>query len=327
MRAGALVLLVAMGLAVPVSASAQTSLAFEGRVVEAGTTSGIQNAVVSVEGVGAVLTSAEGAFRFRSVRPGTYAVRVTALGYATATRSLTISTNASVTIALEVAPLALDALRVVVELIDVEGRVRDPEVGFFLVDAEVLTVLGLASGTDTRGRFRLRGVLRDDSLRIYVRAFGYLPLDTTIVPEADEQYLFDLSEDPLMRAMAEIQVERLERRATPRFAAGFRNLAREGVLRYAGRHSVLSLLIFEYGQWKLDRLGCVVIDEKPYEKNSSAGFMVGAILNHMVPEEVEKIEFMFRGRMLRIYTRAFIQEMTAGEIELISMPLIFPMCI
>ncbi len=41
-------------------------------------------------------------------------------------------------------------------------------------------------------------------------------------------------------------------------------------------------------------------------------------LDTMLPEEMERIEFLFGGTMLRIYTREFIQDMIAREIKLLE---------
>ncbi|MQA92945.1 MAG: hypothetical protein GEU90_22480 [Gemmatimonas sp.] len=56
----------------------------------------------------------------------------------------------------------------------------------------------------------------------------------------------------------------------------------------------------------------MLIDEVGYV----AGGAVQSDVTHMLPEEVERIEFMFRGAMLRIYTREFMQHMIARDLEL-----------
>jgi hypothetical protein len=314
-------LLTAMALPAQVTAQARVSL--EGRILDESTGLGIPSVRVELQGQGIRVTADDGTFRFNALAPGTYGLSAVAFGYAPSSQIIELTRDASMSIALERSPIRLDG--VVAELLEVKGRVRDPDADFFLVDAEVVTDLGQSAGTDAHGRFRLRGVLRDAPVQLSVRAFGYIPLDTTIVPDEDGQYVFDLGEDPLMRAMVAVQVERLEVRRSPRFAALFRSMDRERILRYAGAHTVLSMLVTEYGH-KLGRLGCVVIDERPYERSSGMGPEMGAILSHLLPEEVERIEFMFGGAMARIYTRAFIQEMTAKEIKLRT-PQVFPICI
>lgn len=317
-------LLAAVGLFLPMAGAAQTSLVLQGRVVESGTTTGIQNAIVSIEGIGAVLTTAQGAFRFGSIQAGTYAVRVTALGYASTTRSVTISADRFVTVALEVAPIALDSLSV--RNIELEGRVSDEPRDAWVVGAAVTVDQAAVTETDSHGRFSAHA-LEGVAVAVSIRAFGYLPMDSVVRAREDVTHDLLLARDLVIEAMIAAQVERLETRASPRFVAGFPNLDREKILRRygTGTHTLMSLLEFEYGPRFDRRLHCVVIDEKVYERGTGSGLMAGIMLNTTVPEEIERLEFMFRGEMLRIYTRAFIQEMTAREIQL-RRPQIFPFC-
>ena len=290
---------------------AQTGVVVQGRVFEAGGTAGIQNVVVELEGHGAVLTSADGSFRFERVEPGGYTLRVIAFGYAAESRFLAVDGDTTLTIPLEVAPVLLDPLVVQARVIDIEGRVRDPVKDFLLVDADVLTNQGRATRTDSHGRFRLEDILEEVPLRVGVRAFGYLPVDTILLPDEDESYLFDLVPDSLVERMIEVQVVRLEERAAGRRAAIMRPMNRERLLRWAGHSTLRDVLESEYRSY-LGRIRCVFMDE---EEINDGGRLL-SVLGTTLPEEVERIEFLFRGAMLRIYTREFIQNMIARDIEL-----------
>jgi hypothetical protein len=187
---------------------------------------------VELSGRGTRETAADGVFRFEAVRPGINTLSVFALGYTQERMVLDIGENLTLSIRLERAPLALEPI--VSSLIDVAGRVRDPRNAFFLVDAEVFTDRGRVDATDAHGGFRLRGLLEGVPLTVSVFAFGYQQLDTIIVPEQDASYVFELEADLVAQALIAEQVERLAERAVPRFAALFRDLDRERLLRYAG---------------------------------------------------------------------------------------------
>lgn len=284
----------------------------QGRIVEAAGTAGIALATVELEGVGSTLTSDSGAFRFEDVQPGGYTLRIVAFGYVSHSQYLVAERDTTLTVALQPSPLRIDSLLIELRSVAIRGEVRDREKEFSLVDIAVMTDQGVATRTDENGRFQFGRVIEGVPLHVTVRAFGYLPLDTIVHPREGTSYTLEVQADPVIEAMVAVQVERLARRAAPRFAVGFRNLNRERLLRYAGSHALWDVLLWELGERRLDRVACVVIDERPY----SAGPEVRAQLLHMLPEELERIEFMFRGAMLRVYTREFMQHMIALDLEL-----------
>ena len=295
---------------VPAPALAQTAVVVQGRVFDAGTGSAIQNAIVELEGHGATLTSDDGTFRFTGVPTGGYTLRVVGFGYAPQRRFLAVEGDTTVSVALEVEPLPLDSLIVEPRLIDMEGLVRDPTRDLNVVDAEILTSQTEPGWTGAHGRFELEDVLAEVPLRVVVRAFGYLPLDTILIPDEHESYLFEVQPDSLVERMIEMQVQRLEERASPRRSVLMRPMTRERLLRYAGRLTIADMLEWEYGR-RLRRVKCVLINEEQL-----AGAWQPSSLFHILPEDVERIEFLFDGAMLRIYTREFMREMISREVPL-----------
>jgi hypothetical protein len=247
------------------------------------------------------------------VLPGGYTLRTVAFGYVSDSRFVVVEADTTVTVVLTHSPLLVDSLLVDIRLVDIRGSVRDPERDFSVVGVAVLTDQGRTAQTDTHGNFRMEDVLENVPVHVTIRAFGYLPLDSVIIAQEDARYVFEVEADPLIEAMVDVQVERLERRASPRFVAGFRNLNRDRLLRYAGSATLWDVLLFEYGEQRLDRVRCVVIDEESF----LAGPEPRAMLLHLLPEELERIEFMFGGAMLRVYTREFMQSMIARNVELI----------
>ena len=144
-------------------------------------------------------------------------------------------------------------------------------------------------------------------LRVSVMAFGYLPLDTVFVPQRGERYLFELESDPQMERMIETQVERLEERSSALSAVLMRDVDRERLLRRRG--TVGDLLEFDYQRYLPS---CVFIDEEELIPTAPLRFFLGT----RFVSDVHRIEFLFDGNMMRVYTREFIQNMIVRDVEL-----------
>src|SRR5688572_16142503 len=155
LRSAASVLLLAT--AVPAAVAAQGTAIVQGRIFDEFSASGVPAAIVELRGRGTRVTAEDGVFRFDRVRPGSYTLSISALGYATETRVIDVQSSLTLSIRLERAPLALAPIAP--GLVQVAGRVRDVANDFFLVDAEVFTNRGRIDATDPRGRFRLSGLL------------------------------------------------------------------------------------------------------------------------------------------------------------------------
>jgi hypothetical protein len=304
---------------VPAPVASQIGVVVEGRVFDSVTGSAIQNALVEMEGQGATLTSAEGTFRLAGVALGSHALRVVGFGYAPHTRLLAVAGDVTISVGLEAEPLRLDSLVVEPRLIDIEGRVRDPTRDLNLVDAEILSSQAVPVFTGAHGRFELEDVVAEVPLRLVVNAFGYFPIDTILLPQEDESYRFELEPDPMVERMVEVQVGRLEERASPLNAMTMRPMNREQLLSHAGRRTLADVLQWEYpGDW-LRRVNCVVINEVQL-----LGAWQPSTLYHILPEDVERIEFLFDGAMLRIYTREFMREMISRDVALRMPSYIYP---
>jgi hypothetical protein len=309
----------ALSVAVAAPAAAQTGAVVEGQVYDRGSGAGIENAVVTLQGHGAELTAVGGLFRFERVAPGAYTLQVDGFGYASESRVLVVDGNTTVSVSLEIAPLPLDSLVVSPRLIEVRGSVRDPTRDLDVVDADIISDPAQGVRTDAHGGFELEDVFAGTPLRIVVQAFGYLPLDTSIVPEADVDLVFHLEPDTVVEHLVAAQVERIEERASPRRSVLMRPMNRERLLRYAGRLTLADLLEWEYGGSWLKRVECVVIDERQL-----LGAWEPSSLTHILPEQVERIEFLGHagaigrdaGSMLRIYTREFMRAMITRNVEL-----------
>jgi Carboxypeptidase regulatory-like domain len=311
-------------LAVLPAAAAAQGVPLLGRVYDADTDAAVANAIVTVEGVGSTLTGDAGAFRFRGIEPGTYTLRVEAFSYAMRSIEVDVDGGATVEIALESAPLTLDSIVVEAGTVDYHGRVHDPVNDFYLVDAQAIVRGREPVWTDSHGRFDLDDLPEGVPVSVSVRAFGYLPIDTTFVPDGEGRYTFDLEADAFAAALVAPQIRKIEDRAGGRPMAGKGVMDRREILRYAsGAHSVTSMLDFEYPQRTLDRILCTFIDEQQVGVNPTTGAEIVAFsLDHAYPEEIERMELLqfdtAQGRplILQIYTRSFIMAMTTQDIPL-----------
>lgn len=298
--------LVTLGL--PICGIAQETAVVQGRIVESGSSVGIENAGVVLEGHGSSLSRAGGLFRIEAVPVGPQVLTVRALGYATLSLELLVRGDTTVTVSLDVQPLALDSLTVELTSIEIRGRVRDPELDIPLAGAEVLTDQADPEWTNFGGRFDL-DVWEGIPLTLSVRAFGYHPLDTAVVPVEDAEYRLHPIPDPLVGRMIEVEIARLQKRSAGRRSVLMPPLSRDDLLRWS--NASLSQVLKSNYSIHLRRVRCVLVDE---EQLSST--MIGPTLRTIFASEVERVEFLFRGAMLRVYTRDFIRRMLGGGIPL-----------
>ena len=270
---------------------------------------GIAGAVVELGTAGAVLTDDDGSFGFEGVDPATYRVRVTAFGYEDHTEAFDIRTDRTVVLTLTAAPFQLDSLVVGAEKVAVRGRLRDPAKDRDIPAADVLSSQGHSVRSGAGGGFELEA-WENVPLRIVVLAFGYLPADTVIEPVRDDAPLVvELTEDPVVTAMLGAALRRLDDRAGGRRTITMPPLDRDEVARWRGA-PLDEVLRLEYPA-QARRVRCVVVDEWAMTPLQAEGF-----LTTTPAWEVERMEFLFRGAMLRIYTRDFMRRMLGGGVRL-----------
>jgi hypothetical protein len=304
-------------LALPLApvARAQELVTVHGRIVDQSTGLGIPSASLQLGGHGAAVSGPDGTFRFESVRPGGYVLWVVAFGYASGSRTLAALADVALTVPLEPAPLPLEGVGAT--FVELKGRVRDGPHDVPLVDAMILTNQGRGVGTDAHGRFEMEGVLEGAPLRVTVVAFGYRTLDTLLVPRPGQRHAFDLEPDPRVQAMIDVRVAQLEERAAPLFGALFHDLDRDELIGYAGKHTLRSMIEFEFGQWR-SRIALVIVDGERWTLSDDPLEELFALL----PEELQRIEFQQRRGCfdpvidVYVYTRDYMRALVALDGEL-----------
>jgi hypothetical protein len=298
---------------------AQSEASVSGRVVGVDAPNGIVNATAELVGHGAVLTTPEGVFRFDGVPLREYVLRVSALGYDTVARFLNVQANVVLNVELQIAPLQLDSLLVEAREIDFDGRVMDPERDTPVMDALVLTDQGHEEWSNQRGHFDLDDVLESVPIRMRVRAFGYLPVDTMLVPDDDGRHDIDLMKDTLVERLIAVQTRRIEQRAGEHLYEYRAPFDRDVLASYSSSSNVASIMESKYPLNILQRVVCILVDERHIQTDHERR----SVLLNMFPQEIERMELLEfaieggrRAFMLRIYTRSFFQQMIARDLPL-----------
>ena len=296
-----------------VGVAGQDRVVLLGQVVESGTGAPIANAVVELVGVGRMLTSANGVYRFDGVPSGVYELRAGALGYSALSRAVNLTQDTRVRFELDVEPIALDSIVVAVRTIDMRGRVRDAARRMGLEFATVVTNQGHRVESNATGNFELKNVAYDLPLEVQVWAYSYLPKDTVLLPEEGVRYEFEMQADPIVQRMIDLELEELVERARPYRSGLMRPLNRDQLLRYRGA-VLLDVLKSQYSLFA-GRVKCVMMDDERIDP------MIDREWLGTVPvTDLERIEFLFGGAMLRIYTREFIRDMMAGSAQVEEPP-------
>jgi hypothetical protein len=285
-----------------------------GRVVESGSQTGILGATIELPGRAPAFTGPDGTFEIANVAPGSYTLRVEALGYLRALPDIVVPGDTALIIELERAPIRLDSLVVEGRNVTVKGEVRDKARSMGLLQAEVYASNGTARQTDGIGRFGIKDVPANVPLVIRVEEFGYLPLTTTIAPENDTTLRFELEEDPVVQRIIAQQLSRIADRAADKRYPYEPPIDRDELLK--SRNGTLMGVVRRFYRGSI---GCVAIDERGY-----SGEFRKHILENMRIGEVEHIEALWYGTarsslMIRIYTREFVRRMIGRDSPLVPL--------
>jgi hypothetical protein len=301
------VLRLAAALLLPAGLAAQTTIRVDGRVVQSDGAP-IPGAVVELEGLRPTLSDGRGDFRFQDVQPGPRTIHIRAFGYESLSELVILQGDTTLTLTLQVAPFEFDSLRVDARRIPLEGEVRNGPADIPLIGVDVLTDQGGRAETDVGGRFRVEA-WEGVPVRILVRAFGFLPLDTLVEAENDARLRLDLQEDSVVIRMLAVAEDRIMRRGRGRISLTLTPLRRDELLRWRG--APLDQVLQARFPASLQRLRCVVLDERALTPLAAEG-----VLGTTPAWQVDRMEFLFRGRMLRIYTRDFMRRMLGTGLPL-----------
>ena len=291
-------------IAAPTQADAQVPRhTVGGRVVGVGTATPLEGVTVELRGIAERITDERGAFSFEDVPSGGYTLRARALGYRTRDIALTLASDTTLEITLAVDPVLLDSIRADARFIDLRGTVTDRAADRAIQDATVYHSPDRNATTNLGGSFRIRRMPEGVPTVIAVTALGYLPARLTVIPESGRRIEIALDVDSVGQRMIERQVDRLETRINA-IAAPLTTVGREALL----RHPALTAGDIVRRRLPYNRaIQCLIVDERPF-----LGGDLLAVLDSYYADEIERIEILARGAMVRVYTRRFIQRMIRG---------------
>lgn len=279
-----------------VLASGVSAQTVSGRVIESGGDAGIAAATVELDGA-RVVTDITGSFTVRA-NAGTHTLRVTAFGYATRETPLVVRADTTVVIALDPSPVALDPLVVEGRTMTLRGEVTEKGTDIGLYDVDVYAG-SQEKRTNVVGGFKIGDLPAGPPFLLSIRAFGYKPIDTMLSLFEDTTIAFALERDSLAQRMIDHQVARLEERAAPRLTAVMPVMDRDYLMRNRNA-TVLDLIKFRYSGF-YTRIQCIMIDDRQSYNGLEE-------LQLYLPDEMERIEVLERGKMLRLYTRDYIRD-------------------
>jgi len=278
-----------------------------GRILERGSDQAVAGATVELGGLATRSSDANGAFLFEDVAPGRYVLRVQALGYSSIDQTVVVVRDTSLAIRLDIAPVPLDTISVAARTITIRGAVTEAETGTGLIDVDVAIPPNHQDWTDPIGRFELKRVPAGATQMLTVRGFSYLPVSLELAASKDTTLEFQLESDPVAQRMIAVQVQRLETRARPHLASVVRPITRDDLMRMIN-WNVLDVIKTRYPT-RIDRIACILIDDVQTQRGIDE-------LGVMLPDRFERIELLFRGAMLRLYTRDFIRRLSGGAVTL-----------
>jgi hypothetical protein len=268
----------------------------------------IAGAAVELAGVGSLLTNDAGEFRFNNVPAAPYTLTARAFGYEPSVFHLNLRSDTTLSISLAVDPLLLDSLRVATRFVTVRGRLVERITGWPIMDGTVYASHNRSARTNRDGRFQFQRVPAGVPFEMRVLAFSYESLSTSFIPERDTTALFELEVDTMVHRLIQQQVQRLEQRMVNATGKGYsvsREQLREAPGGMLGEALAWVMSTAPYSRSRPTL--CAFVDER---------LIAGDPRGFLVPEEIERVEFLHDGGVIRIYTRRFMARMTSETIEL-----------
>ncbi len=277
--------------------TAQTAIV-QGRVVERGTGEPINGATVELSGVGRLVTNPTGAFTFASAKLGRRTLTVKMIGYRNRETRIDITGNLSVPIELEVEAVRLEGVTATNKTYTIRGDVID-QAGAPIMDVEVLLGPDRRTFSNINGRFKLSRIRVGQPQLLQVRGLGMMPFAAMVDAGRDTALRVVLAVDPVGQRMIAQQVTRLEQR-THGVPYSIQHMDRAELMRQA------NLTLYDLVRYRLranvTTVPCLFIDE------FRSVFGVGELMNYL-PDQIERIEIVDRGTMVRVYTRRYVQQM------------------
>ena len=271
----------------------------QGRVVEAGTRTGISRAEVRV-GDARVLSETDGGFRITRVPRGRALIRAAAFGYHAREFSIDVNGDTALLVELEPQAVPVDSLVIQTGDITVRGRVYALATDDPIGDAAI-TVRNRSTSSNLAGSFKVTRVPRNTPVTVEVGAVAFLPVTLTITADRDTTIRVGLAPDPVGQAMLDAAVSRIEVRS--RAVPFTRDQWNRSQLTQFPR-TIEDLLLQRYG--RRINPSCIFVNDI---EMSLAG---PQLLQTYYTDELERVEVFNRGTMVRLYTRRYVAKQSEG---------------
>ena len=277
--------------------SAQTAIV-KGVVVERGSGEPLNLADIELAGSPRAVSNPRGEFVFPNVRPGRRKLTVKLLGYRNYETTLEIKGDMEVRVELEIEPVPVAGVAAANRTYTIRGEVTEKASGEPVIDAETLLGTNRRTATNMNGTFKFSKVRVGQPVVIQVRAIGMMPADLRVDADNDTTLQFQLVPDPIGQGLLAQQVARLEKR-TAGIGQSVQTIGRETLLR---SNETMYDLVRRRVQAYRRVVRCLFIDER------ISGVGIEELMLFL-PQQVERVEFIDRGTMVRVYTRRYVEDM------------------
>ena len=279
------------------TASAQTAIV-KGVVVERGSGEPLNLADIELAGSPRAVTNPRGEFVFPNVKPGRRKLTVKLLGYRDYQTTLEIKGDLEVRVELEIEAVPVRGVAGGNRNYTIRGEVTEKASGDPVIDAETRLGTNRRTATNMNGNFKFSKVRVGQPVVVLVRAIGMMPADLQVDAEADTTLQFHLVPDPIGQGMLAQQVARLEKR-TNGIGQSVQTIGRETLVR---SNETMYDLVRRRLQAYRRGLQCLFIDER------ISGVGIEELMLFL-PQQVERVEFIDRGKMVRVYARRYVEDM------------------
>lgn len=227
------------------------------------------------------------------------------MGFARRQIILDIWSDTTVTIILRIDPVLLPAVTARARKITVRGRVFEHGTGRPVTEGSVFVTPGRHTHTNLDGSFKFGDVPANVPVEFAVRAFSFEPFRFSITASKDTSVELHLDVDTTIQRLISEQHRKLDTRMIAVVGKAF-SVPREEILGFVPANLFDALrgefgILNRYLRSGHPQTLCVFVDEQLAPTNDPERFMF--------PQEIERVEIFEEGRMLRIYTRRYMERL------------------
>jgi hypothetical protein len=314
-------------LAVLAASTAFAQVRVSGRVVDETGTAPVAGASVRVTGSDTTMTTGpSGTFAFGGLIPGKMVLTVSAVGRRFVSMPLELEADTVITVVMRPHVVALDPLVIRPGALNIKGTIVDSVTGDYLWFAQAGIYPGERWVNARNADFKFDKVA-PGPVTIVVEAAEYLPAVISFDARRDTAFRVKLVIDTVARRMIARQINRLDERAEAQpydirafTREDFDRERAESIGRFIGRQLFRPQFTQREQMAQSASDACVFYDDRRIPPQ---------MLQGILPELVERVEFYRRGAMIRVYSKRYVRSLIVKEVlpKLTYIPTGFgPMC-